>query len=947
MVQRRTSPRLVGRHGELATLTAALTASAHGTLNVVIVEGESGIGKSRLVAEALAEAGAPFRILTGQGRELERERPFGVVADALDLAVGADDPGRAAVARLLQEDPAAAPPHAEFAEVRFHVVEAILTWLARLAGERPVCLVLEDLHWADPSSLLVVDQLARRLSESPITVLATLRPSPRSATIAQLGRGLSSEDRLHLSLSPLSAGEVDELAAVLLGTPAGPGLRDLVDGAAGNPFYIVELMAALVDGGRLHGSAAGTDLDVSATSPGGLVLPTLRATILHRLEFLPARCRQILRVAAVIGSRFLVDDLSLVLDRPASDLLDILDEARRDGVLVEAGSALGFRHDLVWDALYHNLPLASREALHVQVARRLAAADRPAAQVATHFLAGAAPGDRQALAWLTRAAEEALSRAPGVAAELLRGAVELCSDDDEWLRLSVDLATALTWAGQLDEAAAVLTELANRPRGPEVDANVRLGLARVLVIQGRNNEARTQYHYLAAAELASWRRARTLTDQAVACLLGGDVSGAERAATEALELGRSAGDDPAVCGGLCASAWVANLRGRTREAVAFAERAVEVADRSSTRETRRRYPHVFLATVLVDADRIDDARRMFDTGRQIAEAFGDTWQLPIHHLGSALADFYAGAYGDAAASLVTADEVVAEVGTRTLLVWSAALAAHVAIAQDRLARARELLAAAEDHITSSGPAMGLDWLVWGQALLLEADGDVKAAADRLGAAWELAESLGIISQRRLIGPDLVRMLLAVHERTSARGIAEALTRAAGVVRVPSMRAMAERCRALVDDDPERALAAVELARGCPRRLEYARACESAGQLLAACGRTAQAGGMLRRAADRYLACGAHRDERRVDAALRSLGVVRGRRGVRSRPASGWDALTPTELSVARLAADGLTNPAIGHRLFISPRTVETHLSHVYAKLGVSSRVQLAAAAAVR
>jgi DNA-binding CsgD family transcriptional regulator len=780
-------------------------------------------------------------------------------------------------------------------------------------------------------------------------VLATLRPSRRSATIAQLGLELASEDRCHLSLPPLTAGEVDELTTALLGTTAGRGLRELVDGAAGNPFYIVELMAALVESGRLRRSAGNIDLDLAGKSPAGLVLPTLRATILHRLEFLPARCRQTLRVAAVIGSRFLVDDLSLVLDQPASDLVAVLDEARRAGVLVEAGNAFRFRHDLVWSAIYHDLPLAAREALHVQVARRLAAADRPATQVATHFLAGAAPGDRQALAWLARAAGEAVSRAPGVAAELLRGAVELCGDEgDERLRLSVDLATALTWAGQLDEAAAVLTALAERPRGPEADADIRLGLARVLIIQGRNNEARTQYQQVATAvELASWRRARMQADQAVACLLSGDVSGAEQAATEAMEAGRVTGDDPAVCGALCASAWVANLRGRTLDAVSFAERAVELADHSRTRETRRRYPHVFLATVLVDADRIEDARRMFDTGRKMAEAFGDTWQLPIHHLGSALADYYAGGYGDAAASLATADEVVAEVGTRTLLVWSTALAAHLAVAQDRLAQARRLLTAAEDHVTSSGPAMGLDWLVWGQALLLEADGEAAAAADRLGTAWELAESLGIISQRRLLGPDLVRLLLAVDERTRARGIAEALAQAADLAGVPSVRAVAERCLALVDEDPERALAAVELARRCPQRVEYARACESAGRLLAAAGRMAQATGVLRRAADRYLACGAHRDERRVDATLRALGVVRGRRQTRSRPATGWDALTPTELAVARLAADGLSNPAIGRRLFISPRTVETHLSHVYAKLGVSSRVRLAAAAAVR
>src|SRR5690606_18850864 len=118
------------------------------------------------------------------------------------------------------------------------------------------------------------------------------------------------------------------------------------------------------------------------------------------------------------------------------------------------------------------------------------------------------------------------------------------------------------------------------------------------------------------------------------CLMSGDVTGADLASKKALEEATAIGDDAALCGALSAAAWVANLSGDTPAAIDLGERAVAVAGASNLREAARRYPHVFLAVVLVDADQPDYARQMFDAGRRHAEAFGDTWQLPIHHLGA-------------------------------------------------------------------------------------------------------------------------------------------------------------------------------------------------------------------------------------------------------------------------------------------------------------------------
>jgi DNA-binding CsgD family transcriptional regulator len=934
--------RLIGRDHEVAMLSSTMTAAADGAAKVAFIDGEAGIGKSRVLSEVIGNVGHAFdRVLVAHGHELERERPFGLITDAIDLAVDGDT-DRANIADLLRGDSSSTrPAGSEFAELRFRLVEAILRLFQRTAAEGPVLLALEDIHWADPSSLLVIDQLVRRLSHVPIGVIATCRPSPRSVTFDQLRRGMSPEDSVHLRLEPLSTDAVDTLMSAAIGAEPSPGLREVVGGAAGNPFFVTELLTALTE----SGSIVVRDGRAELISRGEL--PTLRATILHRLRTLPDPCLEMLTMAAVIGSRFRLDDLAVVADTPASDLVRTLDDAWRTGLLVEADHAIAFRHHLVWDAIYHDVPLAAREALHVQVAQRLGAAGRPASQVATHYLAGASPGDQHAISWLEQAAEQSLARAPAVAAELLQGALALAEDAGTRERISIDLATALTWSGRLDGAEQVLTDLVASPHTAAVDLKIRLGLARVLIIQGNAGAAREHYDRLfQAAGLVGWERARARTDQAVACLLSGDVTAARTAAAEALEIGRAVGDDPAICGGLAASSWVANLEGRTTMALELAEQSVAVATDSTVRETGRRYPHVFLAVVLLDADRIDESRQMYDAGRRLAEAYGDTWQLPIHHLGAALADYQSGAYDDAVAALATADQVVEEVGTRMLFVWSASLGAHLAIEHDDLTEAGRLLSQAEQRVAETGPGIGIDWLLWGRARLLAAEGDVTAAAELLSNAWNLAAALGIISQRRLIGPDLVHLQVEVGDRDGARDTARAMAEAADLSGgVRSVRAAAERCLGVAESDPDRVVAAAELAEACPQRAVYAQTCEDAGRLLAATGRTDEAVSMLTRAVDQFQASGARRGERRVDAALRDLGVARGRRDSRSRPATGWDALTPTELKVARLAAEGLTNPEIGRRLFISPRTVETHLSHAYAKLGVSSRVALAGIAA--
>jgi DNA-binding CsgD family transcriptional regulator/tetratricopeptide (TPR) repeat protein len=932
---------LLGRDDDLAAITSAAAAVAAGTAQVVLISGEPGIGKSALIDAALAKAPTGMRLLRGRGHELERERPFGLLLDALPNGSGGDPPSDE-VRALLRSDPSV--DQGEFALLRFRIIETILDLLDGWAGRQPVLLALEDIHWADPSSLLLVGQLARRLADRPVGVVATHRPSRDLAVLDSLDRELSSETVHRIRLHALPEAVVHDLARRQLGGRPGPGLAAALAGAGGNPFFVTELLHALVDDRAVEAQPDG-EVELTVPEPP----PSLRLTILRRLGFLPERTLQVLRSASVLGSRFHLDDLSVVLERPASVLLDELEDAQLAGFLAMDDDEVAFRHDLVRDAIHSDLPRSVRAALHVQTARRLAVAGRDPASVAPHFLAGASPGDPEAIEWLERAARDALSTAPGVAAELLTAAVGLIREPTpDRDRIEVELATALTWAGRLDAAERLLEDLTSRPHDPRVDARIRLALLRVLMIQGRAVAAVARADELAdGAGLDDRQRARAWTDAATARLLGGDLDGARRDAERALEAGTELDDDPAMCGALSALSWVENLRGRTREALNLGEAAVSLAASSPVHETGRRYPHCYLGVILMDADRLDDGLRMFDDGRRLAEIYGDTWQLPIHHWGAVLASFYGGRLEDAVAALETAEAVVTEVGTDMLTVWALALGAHVALRQDRLEVAEERLDTAERRVEQFGPGMGVDWMLWGRALLHEAQGGTSEAAGLLRSAWELAGSLGIVAQRRLIGPDLVRMLMADGDETTARRVADAMDEVAAIGGLHGARAAAMRCQAMVDRDPEAAQNAVALHRAGPRRLEHADTCLDAAQLLVDGGRKDEARELLLEAASLFTAAGAARDIRRVDAELRGLGVARGRREPRSRPKVGWEALTPTELEVTRLVAEGMTNPQVGQRLFISPRTVETHLSNVFGKLGVTSRVELAVAASRR
>jgi predicted ATPase len=293
----------------------------------VVIEGEPGIGKSRLVTEALARCRTAPRLLRGRADELQRERPFGAITRALSPL----EPDRSDTeARLLHlltgsgtQERAAGPG------LRGQIVDACLAVVRDRLASGPVALVVEDLQWADAGTLAVLGEVLDATHLRRPTLIVTLRGGPRSRRLERLLAQLVPAVAVQVSLAGLRVEEVEELVTDLVGDRPGPRLDDHVRRASGNPLFVVELLDALADQGSLVavGRTDESMVDVEhATLP-----PSLRITLLRRLSTLPVAALETLRTAALLGATFSVEDLGVVLDEPPTRVLRLLREPMREG----------------------------------------------------------------------------------------------------------------------------------------------------------------------------------------------------------------------------------------------------------------------------------------------------------------------------------------------------------------------------------------------------------------------------------------------------------------------------------------------------------------------------------------------------------------------------------------------------------------------------------------
>jgi DNA-binding CsgD family transcriptional regulator len=474
-----------------------------------------------------------------------------------------------------------------------------------------------------------------------------------------------------------------------------------------------------------------------------------------------------------------------------------------------------------------------------------------------------------------------------------------------------------------------------------------LGLTRALAVDGRFADAAAQAERAlgAGGALPTAARAELRAEAAMARLLSGGIAEAEALARRAIEEAEAGGCAAALSAASCTLALHAGQQGWFDEALAHGRRAVAVAEADP--RAAHRQPHFFLGLVELDADRADDAARTLARGRELGESLGTLWNLPLYRWLGALDHYHRGDWDDA---LVELDAGVAEAdrrGTRAALLWSQAFAALLATERDDPARAFAARRRAHAEVARVGPQHGYEWLLLADALAAEAAGAMAAAVRSAGEAWAVDEALGLVSEVRTLGPHCARLAVAAGDGDLAERVVAGMDAARDRTGLASFAGAALLCRGIVAGDPDALLAAVDAYRAAPRPVEQARAAEEAAVALAAAGRTFEARRQHAIAQTTYGRARALRSAGRAAARLRAHGVRLGLRGPRGRrapaPRAGEAALTVAERRILALLRDGRTNPEIADRLFVSRRTVETHVSHILGKLGATSRRELVTA----
>jgi DNA-binding CsgD family transcriptional regulator len=903
---------ILARDSAVSAIRGRLEYLASGRPQVVFIEGEPGIGKTRLLDEALNNIDA-VTLVRSRGDELQRRRPFGMLADALACRVSSRDPSRAEIARLISDGASEQV-----------LLDGFTQLIERLSLVRPVLLALDDVQWADASTLLAIRYLTRHLSDVPIGAIIVFRPLPAIPELDALVTGETADGALRLVLGPLGPDAIAELVKSDLGEVPSPQLLALVARAGGNPFYVLELLASLRDLGTLDQS----DLAELNSQP----LPSVfNLSIRRYLRFLSPASLGLLRMATVLGTTFSVADLVAAVHSDVMSVLPVLDEARQAGILLEAGDRLAFRHDLLREALYDDMPLSARQALHRELSATLAARGAPPVVVAEHILASGGYLDNQTLSRLMTAAEQ-VANFGARAALLLRVLDQLPIEHAERPTVLAQTIWTLTLAGRGAEADELATT-ALAENAPLIEAPIRLAWLRSFSERNSHGRAHEQLELLRSRlESNPDLEAELLAREAIWRFLGLDMVGAEEAALQAVELARRTDNSVALVIALQACSQIDMVRGRGRDAVEVAQKAV--------REQRPNEPHtahVALAIALLGEDRLEELDAACAAGERRCRETGMLNALPSYFGSRSVRMLVSGRFDDA----ITNSEVVLDLLDETqgnLAALALSIVASVALHRGDVEAARSAIDAGSAKIT--GPGYGIDRFLWASAMTLEGEGRANDAYQLLSSAWDSFSPFRLYPSLRSAALDLIRMALAAGDRDRVEQVADVLAIGAAGSAAPSTHGTAQLARAILRADTVQIGQAIDSFAKGPRVLATAQARELAADYLM----NDDAATELRLAAATYRSVGATGDLNRVARALRRRGTRLGTSGRRQRPSTGWDSLTPSERNVVRLAAKGLTSCTVAERLYISVNTVETHLRHVYGKLGIRSRAELGAIA---
>jgi DNA-binding CsgD family transcriptional regulator len=932
---------LIGRDLELETLQAAVAEARTGHGRIALITGEPGIGKTALLACILDHAaGHGVRIAAGAAEELELRVPFAAITDCLRRAGAASGQPDAEITALVQgaHRPSAALSEAD---ADFVVAEAIIGLVEDWCAAGPVAIALDDLQWADEASIVVLHRLGRVAGQLPLLLAATCRSGAGGANAELLTKSWEARGATRLQLLGLDEASVASLAGRVAGDEPAPNLLARVKAASGNPLYVIEMVRALVSDGQ------DSLLAQAGSSPDAALIPeSLVAVVTRRLSSVSAHTRRVLPIAAVLGPSFTVAELSAVLAASALDLLPVVQEAATAGILVAESDRLAFRHELIRQALYSEVPASARNALHLQAGQALAAAGAPPERAAQHLLAGMTV-DSRTLQWLASSADRLSARAPELASDLIQRVLDHATPAaGQAMQLRSALAGGLFRAGKFDQAEAAATEALahgnadHRGRLQWIQAQSRLNRGRVAAALTGIRQA-LDGSGLSRAELA---RFHGLAAQCLHVLSRTGPDAAMREAEGARLEGEASGDAHALAYGLQAVAGASRWQGRFAQAAELAAQAAAALEAGGPIIDSQLDPNLIRANCLFDLDRDAEAQRAYAADLRLAERGQGTFFLCLHHLSVARFWFLTGRWSDALSEIGAAREVPDHLGCKVHL---DGLAALIAVHREDRAELARLRPALDQPLPTGTIRHTIDDRSWGRAMAALADGQRKIAFTTLCDAWQDC----VTGQREYCGhyllPELAVLAIQLGEQQTALRAVDALKRYLADRDAPGLQRSARFAAAILDGDQRSLVAVAEEYATAGRPMLEAQAREHAAEALAVAGRDQESRRQLDAAQSLYTALDARWDAARADARLRAHGIRRGVHGPRRRPKAGWAALTDTERRVASLLAEGLSNPEIASRMFTSRRTIQFHVSNILAKLGLSSRVEVATLVARR
>jgi DNA-binding CsgD family transcriptional regulator len=937
---------LVAREDELEAMVTVLD---HGSPWAVHVCGPAGIGKSRLLRElaTIAEQRGHL-VVQGRAAEFDAEQPFGVLRHALDDWVDALAPGRRAT--LAADDApelatvlpafeargeAGAPAHE-----RHRAYAAVRRLLSAIADERPLLLILDDVHWADPASAELLAYLCARPPRGPVALALGLRPAQVPSLLDQaLASAVREDEALRLDVRPLAP----EASQQLLGDaiPADVAAT-LHRESGGTPFFLLALARAYEQGER--------DAAVPAEDAVS-VPPAVRAALAGELTALSPPALTLLRGAAVAGDPC---DLRVAVRAAGvddADVPDLADEVLASGLLTADAGLLAFRHPIVRATVLADAAGGWLGRAHARAAAHLAAQGAPPTARAPHVERSALPGDGDAIALLRDAADASLQRAPAQAARWYAAAADLVPADADHRPARVELrlaeATAATGAGQLDRGRDALgAVLGLLPADVPERVPVVAGCAGVEHLLGRHRDAHARLVAAHAAVDAESEGAVLLEIELAAC------AGYETRPVEMLDWAQVAlaGAErlqlPAV--GAVAAGQVAlacYFLGRPADP-ALADAARRFAALTEAELATRLDLGLWLGWTEAVLERYETSLRTTDRVLRVSQETGQGATLPVTRTAATWSLLRLARLDDAEAMLASTVES-GRLTPHLFLSTSVGQLSMLRLAQGRL---REAVLAGEESVrlargADAGLIPGMSGF-YAAAPLLEAglhDAARSVLLETSGGGPELRTSRSghvpayeILARAALLAGDLT-----AAEDWVARAHDAAHDRALPGEDAHAQRAAAELALARGDaaGAAKRARSAAERSAAAGLPIEAGRCATLAGRALAAAGRRADAVALLTDAYDRLTATGAHGWADVADRELRRLG--RRRRRVDPAGEAGMGALTERERQIAELVREGASNRQIAGRLYVSEKTVERTLSTMFGKLGVRNRTALA------